>query len=107
LEGLALPLYEYKCVKCGHLFEKIENVSAHMTRKCPKCGSKAKRQFAAPAIQFKGSGWYATDYASKSSGTASSEGSGDGAPAKTPEKTAEAKPAATDKVDKVSDRKKK
>ena len=63
--SLALPLYEYRCVKCGHRFEKIESVSASDSKKCPKCGAKAERQLSAPAIQFKGSGWYVTDYAGK------------------------------------------
>ena len=75
-----MPLYEYKCDKCGHLFEKIENVSASTTKKCPKCGAKAARQPSAPAIQFKGSGWYVTDYAKKSSAPSSS-GSDSGAKA--------------------------
>ncbi|MGB6625534.1 MAG: FmdB family zinc ribbon protein, partial [Candidatus Acidiferrales bacterium] len=62
-----VPLYEYKCVKCGHQFEKIENVTASETKKCPKCGARAERMINAPAIQFKGSGWYVTDYAGKNS----------------------------------------
>lgn len=106
-----MPLYEYECVKCGHRFEKIESVSASTTKKCPKCGAKAERLLAAPAIQFKGSGWYVTDYAGKSSGSAASESSGEGAPPKASEKSgdskAEPKAAPTQKVDKVSDRKKK
>jgi len=105
-----LPLYEYECVKCGHRFEKIESSSASTTKKCPKCGAKAERLLAAPAIQFKGSGWYVTDYAGKSSGSAS-ESSGDASAAKSSEKSgdskAEPKAAPTQKVDKVSDRKKK
>lgn len=108
-----MPLYEYECVKCGHRFEKIESASASATKKCPQCGAKAVRLLAAPAIQFKGSGWYVTDYAAKSSGS-SSESTGDGAAAKS-EKPAEKptdakgepKAAPTPKVDKVSDRKKK
>ena len=61
-----MPLYEYKCGKCAHTFEKIESYSAPETRKCPKCGAKAERVLAPPAIQFKGTGWYVTDYAGKS-----------------------------------------
>jgi len=108
-----VPLYEYKCVKCGHRFEKIENVSASTTKKCPKCGAKAERMLAAPAIQFKGSGWYVTDYAGKGASSASSESSADGGAAKSEkpaEKSGDSKPepkaSATQKVDKVSDRKK-
>ncbi len=67
-------MYEYKCAKCGNRHEKIEPVSAPATQKCPKCGGKAERQLAAPAIQFKGSGWYVTDYAGKNAGAAAKEG---------------------------------
>ena len=89
-----MPLYEYKCVKCGHRFEKIESHTASTTKKCPECGAKAERQIAAPAIQFKGSGWYVTDYAGKGTSPAASEGSGDGAAGKSDEKkSAESKPA--------------
>ena len=63
-----MPLYEYECPECGHRFEKIEKVTAPHRQKCPKCGHAAERLLAAPAIQFKGSGWYVTDYAGKSSG---------------------------------------
>lgn len=107
-----MPLYEYECVKCGHRFEKIEPLSASATKKCPKCGGKAERQLAAPAIQFKGSGWYVTDYAGKGSGS-TSESSADGGaksdkPAEKPgEAKAESKSSSGQKADKVSDRKKK
>jgi putative FmdB family regulatory protein len=63
-----LPLYEYECLKCGHRFEKIESVTAPHRQKCPRCRGRAERRLAAPAIQFKGSGWYVTDYAGKSGG---------------------------------------
>ncbi len=62
-----MPLYEYKCVKCGKKTEKIETVSGPHLKKCPHCGGKVERLQSAPAIQFKGSGWYVTDYAGKSS----------------------------------------
>ena len=101
-----MPLYEYKCRKCAHLFEKIELVSAATIKKCPKCGGRAVRQFAAPAIQFKGSGWYVTDYGGKSSGTSAREKSGDGAAA-APAKAAESKPESSDKSEKSSAKKKK
>jgi putative FmdB family regulatory protein len=81
-----LPLYEYKCVKCGHRFERIESLSASEVKKCPECGGRAERQLAPPAIQFKGSGWYVTDYAGRGSSSRSSEGSDDGT-AKSGEKT--------------------
>lgn len=71
-----MPLYEYKCEKCGHRFEKIEKHSASEIKKCPKCGANAPRQISAAGIQFKGSGWYVTDYAGKGSSSATSEGDG-------------------------------
>lgn len=91
LRSSELPLYEYRCVKCGHRFEKIENVSASERKKCVKCGNKAERLVAAPAIQFKGSGWYVTDYAGKKTGAPSNENSGDSSASKPQEKTAESK----------------
>ena len=74
-----MPLYEYKCEKCGHKFEKIEPYSASTVKKCPECGARAERQVSAAGIQFKGSGWYVTDYKGKSpgSGTSSEGGTGD------------------------------
>jgi len=69
-----VPLYEYECNKCHHRFELIEKFSAPETHKCPKCGGKGERQAAAPAIQFKGSGWYVTDYAGKNSSATPSDG---------------------------------
>jgi putative FmdB family regulatory protein len=60
-----VPLYEYQCVKCHRKTEKIESVSGPHLKKCPHCGSKVERLQSAPAIQFKGSGWYVTDYAGK------------------------------------------
>jgi putative FmdB family regulatory protein len=63
-----VPLYEYECLKCGRRTEKIESVSGPHLKKCPQCGGKVERLVAAPAIQFKGAGWYVTDYAKKSSG---------------------------------------
>jgi len=61
-----VPLYEYKCLKCSRLTEKIESVAGPHLKKCPHCGGKVEHVLSAPAIQFKGSGWYVTDYAGKS-----------------------------------------
>lgn len=68
-----MPLYEYKCLKCGRLTEKIESVSGPHLKKCPHCGGKVESVVSAPAIQFKGSGWYVTDYAGKSTDGGSKE----------------------------------
>jgi putative FmdB family regulatory protein len=62
-----VPLYEYQCTKCKRRTEKIESVSGPHLKKCPHCGGKVEQTLSAPAIQFKGSGWYVTDYAGKKS----------------------------------------
>jgi len=68
-----LPIYEYECQKCHHRFEKIQQFSDPPVKKCPKCGGKLEKVITAAAVQFKGSGWYVTDYARKgSSGSSSS-----------------------------------
>jgi len=68
-----VPLYEYKCLKCGRNTEKIEPVAGPHLKKCPHCGGKVESVITAPAIQFKGSGWYVTDYAGKSTDGGSKE----------------------------------
>jgi putative FmdB family regulatory protein len=69
-----MPLYEYECKKCGHRFEKIQKFSDRMVKKCPECGGQVEQMISAPAVQFKGTGWYVTDYAKKSSSPGSSGG---------------------------------
>jgi putative FmdB family regulatory protein len=69
-----MPLYEYKCEKCGHQFEKIQKFSDKMLKKCPECGGRVEQMISAPAVQFKGSGWYVTDYANKSHAPSSDGG---------------------------------
>jgi putative FmdB family regulatory protein len=73
-----MPLYEYECKKCGHRFERIQRFSDAMVKKCPQCGGKVEQLISAPAVQFKGSGWYVTDYAKKSSGSSASKSDSDG-----------------------------
>jgi putative FmdB family regulatory protein len=63
-----LPLYEYACLKCKRHTDKIENVNGPHLKKCPHCGGKVEPVITAPAMQFKGSGWYVTDYGKKTSG---------------------------------------
>ncbi|PYX22345.1 MAG: transcriptional regulator [Acidobacteria bacterium] len=73
-----MPLYEYQCKKCHHRFERIQKFSDPHVKKCPDCGGPVEQVLSAPAVQFKGSGWYVTDYAKKSSGsTASSSSNGE------------------------------
>ena len=68
-----MPLYEYKCVKCGRHTDKIEPVAGPHLKKCPHCGGKVESVITAPAIKFKGAGWYVTDYAGKSTDGGSKE----------------------------------
>ena len=74
-----MPLYEYQCSRCQHRFEKLQRFSDPPASSCPACGGPVSQVLSPPAIQFKGSGWYVTDYAHKSSGPAASAGKhGDG-----------------------------
>jgi putative FmdB family regulatory protein len=57
-----MPLYEYQCLECSVHFERIEKASALKDGRCPECGGVAHRLIGAPALQFKGSGWYVNDY---------------------------------------------
>lgn len=69
-----MPLYEYQCDECDHRFEVIQRFSDAPIETCPKCGGPVKKLLSSPAIQFKGSGWYITDYAR----AGKSEGKADG-----------------------------
>jgi len=82
-----MPLYEYECGKCGHRFEVIQKFSDRPKKKCPKCQGAVRKLPSAPAIQFKGSGWYVTDYGGK-------KGKDESAPPS--EKASEEKKSSTD-----------
>ena len=73
-----MPLYEYQCSRCQHRFEKLQRFSDPPASSCPACGGPVSQVLSPPAIQFKGSGWYVTDYAHKSSTSAASAGHGNG-----------------------------
>jgi putative FmdB family regulatory protein len=75
-----VPLYEYQCKQCAHRFEKIQSFSAPEEKVCPECGGEVERLISAPAIQFKGAGWYVNDYAGRNKAPSSgkSDGSKDG-----------------------------
>ena len=98
-----MPLYEYQCKKCGHLFEKIQKFSDKLIKKCPECGGRVEQTISAPAVQFKGSGWYVTDCAKKSQSSASSDGGKDSKETKKDEKKSErsSKESPTKKADKA------
>ncbi len=74
-----MPLYEYQCKKCKHRFDRIQKFSDPILRKCPECGGVLERLISAPAVRFKGTGWYVTDYPRKGAGKSAS---GDGAEGK-------------------------
>jgi putative FmdB family regulatory protein len=90
-----MPIYEYECKKCKTHVEAFQKVSDKPLTKCRKCGGKLEKKISAPAIQFKGSGWYVTDYAKTTKGEKSeSESAAPEAKADKPEKkTKESSPA--------------
>lgn len=63
-----MPLYEYQCSNCKHIFEVIQKFSDEPLKECLKCGGKLEKVISSPAIHFKGTGWYVTDYARKQNG---------------------------------------
>lgn len=95
-----MPLYEYQCKKCGHRFEKIQKFSDKPVKKCPECGGPVEQTISAPAVQFKGSGWYVTDYAKKSHAPSSDGGSKDSKESKKEEKKTESSSKETKKEEK-------
>ena len=95
-----MPLYEYQCKKCGHRFEKIQKFSDKPVKKCPQCGGPVEQTISAPAVQFKGSGWYVTDYAKKSQASSSDGGSKDSKESKKDEKKTESSAKETKKAEK-------
>jgi len=99
-----MPTYEYRCRNCGHTFDVVQAMSDEALTVCPVCGGELRKVFAAPAISFKGSGFYATDHGKKSKSTgersgektgekpAASSGSSDGAGAATKDTKGSDKP---------------
>ena len=70
-----MPIYEYQCLACGTRTEHLQKFTDPPLPACPKCGGEVKKLISSPAFQFKGSGWYATDYAGKSGGKSDSSDS--------------------------------
>ena len=68
-----MPIYEYECKKCKAHVEAFQKLSDKPLTKCRKCGGKLEKKISAPAIQFKGTGWYVTDYAGKTTKSEKSE----------------------------------
>lgn len=92
-----MPIYEYLCSKCGTTFEKIQKFSDAELKTHEECGGSVERLLSAPAFQFKGTGWYVTDYAKGSApGTAAAKPKeSSGSESKSTTTATESKPAAT------------
>src|SRR6266540_2629110 len=97
-----MPIYDYRCDHCGHVFSAVQSFSDEALEKCPNCGKKPRRLLSMPAIVFKGSGWYKTDSrpadkSSDSSGTSAEKKTDTKSDAKTeaPEKPAPKSDAAS------------
>ncbi|MGO9561006.1 MAG: FmdB family zinc ribbon protein [Candidatus Korobacteraceae bacterium] len=108
---LALPLYEYQCRKCHSLMERIQKFSDAPLTTCPHCGGELEQLISAPALQFKGSGWYVTDYAKGSSKDSGKSGNGSASPSSSEGKSidskgsddAQSKPSSGEKASSTSD----
>jgi len=77
-----MPLYEYQCLACGEKSEVLQRFADPPLAACPKCGGEVKKLLSSPAFQFKGTGWYATDYAGKKGGDSRAGGKAEGEGAK-------------------------
>jgi putative FmdB family regulatory protein len=95
-----MPLYEYECEACGNRFEKIQKFSDPLVDTCPKCGKgPVHKLLSSPAIQFKGSGWYITDYGKKDgvkdtkAGATTTKDTKEGSESKTTDAAKDTKPA--------------
>ena len=93
-----MPIYEYRCAKCG-VFEVTQRITEHALKRCPTCKGKVERLLSATSFVLKGSGWYATDYASKSK----SKPEGAAADTKADNGSGSDTPSATDSGSKTAD----
>ena len=100
-----MPLYEYQCDgKCGQRFEKIQKFSDPPVETCPNCGGPCHKLQSSPAIQFKGSGWYITDYAKKDHVSTGKKADSDASGPAESKESKDSKPS-TDKADKPAEKK--
>jgi len=81
-----MPIYEYHCGSCGHTFEVLQKFSDEPIKECPRCSSAVQRLLSAPALVFKGGGWYVSEFPStdRKRGMKAEKGNGDGAGKKAP-----------------------
>ena len=97
-----MPIYEYECRKCKAHVEAFQKISDKPLTKCRKCGGKLEKKISAPAIQFKGSGWYVTDYGGKTTKNEKSES--ESTTESKAEKTDKKKESSPQKTSKTSDK---
>ena len=97
-----MPIYEYECKKCKAHVEAFQKLSDKPLTKCRKCGGKLEKKISAPAIQFKGSGWYVTDYGGKT--TKSEKSESESTTESKAEKTDKTKESSPQKTSKTSDK---
>lgn len=101
-----MPYYEYECTKCNHQTEVLQKISDPPITKCEKCNGRMRKLISQSTFHLKGSGWYVTDYASKSGGYDGKSGSGDtGSTAKGAESAKEAKSGSSDTAPKKKEAK--
>lgn len=97
-----MPLYEYQCKKCHSLTERIQKFSDPPLAACPHCGGELEQLISAPAVQFKGSGWYVTDYAKGSSKGKGKDGNGSVSASSSESKPEDSKGSSSSSTDKGS-----
>jgi putative FmdB family regulatory protein len=101
-----MPIYEYKCIDCGAHVEKMQKISDAPLTVCESCGGKLEKQLSLSGFQFKGAGWYVTDYSGKGKGAESSEKSEKSEKSSAPESTAKTDGASNKTNDAASSTKK-
>ena len=99
-----MPLYEYRCRQCERIFDRLERASEPTDGTCPDCGSAAARLLGAPALKFKGSGWYVNDYG-KGNGSRPADADKPASAAKDSGSDTKTEKAAEKKVEKKSEKK--
>jgi putative FmdB family regulatory protein len=100
-----MPLYEYKCEKCGNLFEVMQKFSDEPVKTHQNCGGSVHRLLSAPALQFKGSGWYVNDYAKSGSTKSGNDANGQSKSEKSASKSDSAPSTTTSTSPSSSDKK--
>ena len=98
-----MPIYEYRCTKCGHTFEEMQKFSDPPVTKCPKCKRKVEKLLSPPGLLFKGTGWYVTDYSdSRKKAAAAEKGAAEDGGAKATEKAEKKGSEKLERKDKAS-----